>query len=185
VFNCAGTESGTATSSDDAADDVHRLRTQALSLTLAAEAARRNIPAYVELSTGHIYKPSRKPAAEDGKTKPWTRQAKWKLAVEEDLRKLCEDGELHAVVLRLGNVYGPYVTRFLGQALCLARVYQAEEREMRWLWGEDLRTDTVHVEDVVAAMWAVAEWYIKTSPKEMPVFNLVDQGETSRFRGRL
>jgi len=72
------------------------------------------------------------------------------------------------------------VTRVLGPALCLARVYQAEQREMRWLWGEDLRTDTVHVEDVVAAMWAVAEWYVKEKPKEMPVFNLVDQGETTQ-----
>jgi nucleoside-diphosphate-sugar epimerase len=162
-------------------------------MTLAAEAASRNVGVYVELSTGNVYKSSaKKPATEEsGKLKPVTKQAKWKLAVEEDLRKLCSekgDKKLNAVVLRLANVYGPYVTRFLGQALCLARVCQAEERDedkkMRWLWGEDLRTDTVHVEDVASALWTVAEWYGKTPAGKrdaMPVFNIVDQGQTSKL----
>jgi nucleoside-diphosphate-sugar epimerase len=191
VFNCAGTDlASSSTTSDDAAqDDVHKLRTHALSVSLATETAKRGIPVYVELSTGNVYKSSaKKPATEaDGKIKPSTRQAKWKYTIEEDLKKLCESKDekerLNAVVLRLANVYGPYVTRFIGQALCLARVYEADEKEMRWLWGEGLRTDTVHVEDVARGMWEAAEW-LRDTPRgkrdAMPVFNMVDGGQTSK-----
>jgi nucleoside-diphosphate-sugar epimerase len=90
---------------------------------------------------------------------------------------------LNLVVLRLAHVYGPYTSKFLGTALCLARVYQSEGREMKWLWNEDLRTNTVHVEDAAEAAWSVAQWYVKTSPEKrdrVPIFNVVDRGNTCK-----
>jgi dTDP-4-dehydrorhamnose reductase len=179
VFNCGGE---TRYSQDD---QVYRARSHALSTTIGAESARRKIRVFIELSTGMVYKPSSSPNDESAKLKPWLRLAKWKLQAEEDLAKM--DG-LNLCVLRLAHVYGAYTHNFLATALCLARVFQSEQREMKWLWNEDLRTNTVHVEDVAAAMWVGAEWYVKTQlgkRQRAPIFNLVDQGDTCKSVPRL
>ncbi|KAF2675032.1 NAD dependent epimerase/dehydratase family protein-like protein [Microthyrium microscopicum] len=174
IFNCGGE---TRYSQED---EVYRARSHALSLALGGEAARRKIRAFIEVSTGMVYKSDSNPRSETAKLKPWSRLAKWKLQAEEDLAKM--DG-LNLAVARLAHVYGPYTSKFLATALCLARVYQSEEREMKWLWTRELRTNTVHVEDVAEAMWAFAEWYVRTPEgkrEKVPVFNVVDQGNTSQ-----
>lgn len=38
--------------------------------------------------------------------------------------------------------------------LSCAAVYQASGEKMRFLWGEDLRINVVHADDVAAAMWS-------------------------------
>ena len=134
---------------------------------------------FVELSTGIVYKPDAKPRKEADRLKPWLKLAKWKLQAEEELSKI--DG-LNLCVLRLAHVYGPYTSKFLSTCLCLARVFQSEETEMKWLWDRDLRVNTVHVEDVARAMWTAAEWYAKTGPKRPhPIFNISDLGNTCEF----
>lgn len=133
-----------------------------------------------------VYKPDSAPSPETSKLKPWLKLAVWKAKAEEDLSKI--EG-LNLVVLRFANVYGPYVTKFLGTALCMARVYQSEEEAMEWLWGKDLRTNTVHVEDAARAMWTACEWYVGVARKKkegkavrpVPVFNVVDHGKTCEF----
>jgi nucleoside-diphosphate-sugar epimerase len=82
----------------------------------------------------------------------------------------------------MAHVYGPYTSKFLATALCMARVYQSLGKEMKFLWKEDLRTNTVHVDDVVRAIWTGAEWYVKVPPprRPVPVFNIVDHGNTSQ-----
>jgi len=42
----------------------------------------------VELSTGMVYKADSKASAEDGKLKPWSKIAVWKLKAEEELAKI-------------------------------------------------------------------------------------------------
>jgi nucleoside-diphosphate-sugar epimerase len=172
VINCAGE---TRPALDEA---VYQARNHALSTTLAAEAAKQGVQCYVEMSTAHVYKVSGS-STETSTLKPRQSLATWKLSAEDDLRKI---KGLPLVVLRLAHVYGPYAARWLGTALCLARVYQSEEGEMRWLGGKDLRTDTVHVEDVARAIWQVCGWYAAQKKKESVVFNLVDGGQTSKFR---
>lgn len=172
VFNCGGE---TRYSQED---EVYRVRSHAVSLAVGKEAAKRGVKCYVEVSTGMVYKPDSAPRKEGAKLKPWSKLAKWKLQAEEDLAKV--EG-LNLCVLRLAHVYGPYTSKFLGTALCLARVYQSEEREMKWLWNQDLRTNTVHVDDVVCSMWEAAEWYAKTPEgkrDKVPTFNIVDGGNT-------
>jgi nucleoside-diphosphate-sugar epimerase len=174
VFNCGGE---TRWSQED---EVYKVRSYALSLAIGKEAAKRKVKCFIEMSTGMVYKPDSKPRKENDKLKPWLRLAKWKLQAEEDLSKM--DG-LNLCILRLAHVYGPYTSKYLGTALCLARVYQSEEVEMKWLWDRDLRTNTVHVEDVARATWKTAEWYAKNGPKRPPpVFNLVDHGNTCAFK---
>ncbi|GAM85968.1 hypothetical protein ANO11243_039780 [Dothideomycetidae sp. 11243] len=174
VFNCGGE---TRYSQED---EVYKARSHALSMNIGREAARRKVKVFVELSTGQVYDAKRDPPRkESDKVKPVLRLAKWKLQAEEDLSKI---PGLNLVILRLANVYGPYVGRWLGTQMALARVYQDLEKELKYLWSSDLRTNTVHVEDVVRACWTVVEW--KAGPsgsgKEAAVFNVVDSGRTSQ-----
>lgn len=149
VFNCGGE---TRHSQED---EVYRLRSYDLSLNVGREAAKRGVKAFVELSTGTVYDPKREPRKESDKVKPSMKQSKWKLAAEEDLSKI---SGLPLVILRLAHVYGPYTGQWMGTQLALARVYQEIDKDLKWLWGGELRTATVHVDDVVRACWAAAEW---------------------------
>ena len=150
VFNLGGETAWSQTS------EVYKLRSYTLSTTLAAEAAKRKCGVFVEASTGMVYKPVRTPPRkEDDKLKPWLTLAKTKLEAEEALSKI---PNLNLVILRLAHVYGEYDSGFIAKALCLARVYQDQERELKWLWTEDLRINTIWVEDAVKALWRAAEW---------------------------
>lgn len=89
--------------------------------------------------------------------------------------------------MRLAHVYGPYASQWVATGLCIARVYKYLESEMKWLWTKDLRTNTVHIDDLTRALWAVAEWYdagkanwddAKMGP--VPTFNIVDHGVTTQ-----
>ncbi|KAI9687131.1 MAG: hypothetical protein M1822_002542 [Bathelium mastoideum] len=196
IFNCGGE---TRYSQDDA---VYRSRSYQLSLTLGETVARvGGCKAFVELSTGFVYAPDRTPRREHDRCKPWLKIAKWKLEAEEELGKLQQPGGkehgqegLPLVVLRTAHVYGPYAGRWLGTALALARVYQSLGKEMKFLWGKELRSASVHVEDVARAMWAAAGWRAALpreqavapfsadgdAPTAYPLFNIVDRGETAQ-----
>ena len=150
VFNCGGE---TRNSQED---EVYKLRSYNLSLNVGRESAARQVKAYIELSTGTVYDAKRDPPRkETDKLKPTMKQSKWKLAAEEDLSKI---PGLPLVILRLAHVYGPYTGQWMGTQLALARVYQEIAKEIKWLWGAELRTATVHVEDVSRSCWAAAEW---------------------------
>jgi len=150
VFNCGGE---TRYSHED---EVYKLRSFNLSLNIGREAARRGIKAYIELSTGQVYDAKREPPRrETDKLKPGIKLVKWKLQAEEELSRI---PGLNLVVLRLAHVYGPYAGRWLGTQLALARVYKDLGKSMKYLWSAELRTATVHVDDVARACWAAAEW---------------------------
>jgi nucleoside-diphosphate-sugar epimerase len=173
VFNCGGE---TRFSQEE---KVYELRSYGLSMNVGKEAAKRKVKCFVELSTGMVYKPDSTPRKETDKLKPWSNLAKWKLKAEEDLAKI--EG-LNVVVMRMAHVYGPYTSKFLSTALCMARVYQSKKKEMRWLWKEDLRTNTVHIDDAVRALWHGAEWASKhPSPGKAAIYNVVDHGNTCEF----
>ena len=201
VFNLGGETALSQT------PELYRLRSYTLSTALAAEAAKRNCGVFIEVSTGMVYSPTRTPPRKEGdKLKPWLKLAKAKLEAEEALSRI---PGLNLVVLRLAHVYGEYDSGFVAKALCLARVYQEQEREMKWLWTEDLRINTVWVEDVARALWRAAEWRSRNrgavegggvSSSRRPsliggagggkgddgpvagsaVFNIVDRGSTSQ-----
>ena len=69
----------------------------------------------------------------------------------------------------------------------MARVYKELGEEMKWLWGKDLRTNTVHIHDAVRALWTVANWSQAGRPGwdagtmgAVPTFNVVDKGATAQ-----
>ena len=130
--------------------------------------------------------------AETAPLKPWLRLARHKLAAEEALEEIRKDfaardaGELRYAVVRLAHVYGEYDVGYLSRGLCLARVYQRKGEELRWLYGQDLRVNTVHVRDAVTAAWAAAGWAARVADKDPELaparggraFNVADDGDT-------
>lgn len=67
----------------------------------------------------------------------------------------------------------------------MARVYQAMEEEMKFLWTRDLCSYTVHVDDAARALWQLAEWSAAgkagwDKPGSPPVVNVVDDGRTTQ-----
>lgn len=69
----------------------------------------------------------------------------------------------------------------------MAQVYKSQNEEMKWLWTKDLRTNTVHIDDVTRALWTIATWYTagKNSWDEKAMgkvvtFNVVDNGATTQ-----
>ncbi|KAK4205234.1 hypothetical protein QBC40DRAFT_260885 [Triangularia verruculosa] len=178
VFNCGGE---TRYSQED---EVYKLRSFDLSLNVGREAAKRGVKCFVELSTGMVYKPDSSPSKEQDKLKPWSKIAVFKLQAEEELAKI--EG-LNLVIVRLAHVYGPYASQWVATALCMARVYKALESEMKWLWTKDLRQNTVHIDDVSRALWAITGWYTAGKAKwddakmgKVPTFNVVDKGVTTQ-----
>ena len=186
VFNCGGE---TRYSQDPS---VYVLRSTGLTTTLATYiASMEHPPVLVEFGTGMVYKPpssstiSSGGCSETAQLKPWLKIAKAKLQAEEALERLVKEKGLNYVCLRLAHVYGEYDVGFLARGLCLARVYQELNRELKWLWTKDLRINTVHVSDVCVAAWKAAEWCATNpaataaqSKKEDRAFNLVDDGDT-------
>ncbi|EON97929.1 putative nad dependent epimerase dehydratase family protein [Phaeoacremonium minimum UCRPA7] len=178
VFNCGGE---TRYSQED---EVYKLRSLALSLAVGKEAAKRKVKAFVELSTGMVYKSDSSASKEGDKLKPWSRIATFKLQAEEELAKVAG---LNLVIVRLPHVYGPYASQWVATALCMARVYKSQNEEMKWLWTKDLRTNTVHIHDVTRALWSIVSWYDAgkanwddASMGKVPTFNVVDKGVTTQ-----
>lgn len=64
------------------------MRSLALSIAVGKEAAKRGVKAFVELSTGMVYKPDSQPSKEGDKLKPWSKIAVFKLQAEEQLAKI-------------------------------------------------------------------------------------------------
>lgn len=163
---------------------MYKLRSLNLSVELGKEAAKRKVKAFVELSTGMVYKSDSAPSKETDKLKPWSKIAIYKLQAEEELAKI---DNLNLTIVRLPHVYGPYASQWVATALSMARVYQHLEEEMKWLWTKDLRTNTVHVVDATRALWDIAAWYDagkknwnETEMGKVPIFNVVDKSATTQ-----
>lgn len=87
---------------------------------------------------------------------------------------------LNLVILRTATVYGPYnLSGIVTPRITLGRVYKYLNEEMKYLygflahllptcaptdtlsfhrWSNDLRTNTVHLDDVAGSAWALAKW---------------------------
>jgi len=154
------------------------------SATKVAKAALdAKVKKFVEVSTAQIYDPdSKKAATEDAKLNPWTVLAKYRLEAEKELKKL--DG-LPLVVLRPSYVYGPGDLTSLTPRIVCAAVYQELKEKMKLLWDKSLKLNTVHVEDVCAAIW----WSCTTAAVGT-VYNVSDssqsdQGTISTYLGQI
>ena len=166
VFNCA------AETKFGQTDEVYKEKVFDLSVMLGKAAAEHGCEKYVEVSTAQVYEADKKPSSEGGKCKPWTNQAKYKLQAEEELKKI---SNLPLVILRPATVYGPGDVSGLAPRIITAAVYKHLNKTMKFLWSGSLRMNTVHVNDVCAAMWHCAE-----KAKKGDVYNLADKYDMSQ-----
>ena len=68
-------------------------------------------------------------------------------------------------------------TRFCAAPrLITAACYKQLGEKMKLLWSKDLKMNTVHVCDVVRALW-----HLRDAGAPGQVYNLADKGETSTF----
>ncbi len=139
-----------------------------------AEAAKRGVRLFIEVSTAQVYEANNKAAAEGHKLKPWTELAKSKLLAEEKLKDIAG---LNYVIVRPATVYGPGDTSGLMPRVICGAVYRHINRTMKFLWTPALRISTVHVSDVAAALWHL------TTVASLPrgdVFNLADKSDSDQ-----
>ncbi|KAJ5654653.1 hypothetical protein N7490_001656 [Penicillium lividum] len=174
-------------------DDMYEARSCNLSILLANECARRNIRAFVETSTAHVYKSGSSPRKETDKMQPWHSLAKWKLKAAEELLKI---PNLQYCALRMPHVYGEYNSGYFAMAICLARVHLELGQDLELLYSKDLKVNTLHVRDAASALFQAAEWratagkldasdpkvpeLFKREPRVPVAFNVVDHNDTQQ-----
>jgi len=72
-------------------------------------------------------------------------------------------------------VPNPWCFSFLAPRIIIGAVYKQLGEEMSFLWSKDLKINTVHVRDVVRALWLIAE-----KGKKGEIYNLADTGDTNQ-----
>ncbi|TPX43462.1 hypothetical protein SeLEV6574_g05054 [Synchytrium endobioticum] len=164
-------------------EEVYDEKVYQLSLCVAKEAAKRGVKVFVEVSTAQVYEADKKPSAEESKVKPWTLIAKYKSKAEADIKKI---PGLNLVIVRPAIVYGPGDILGLTPRLIMGVVYRHLNEEMKLLWTKDLKINTVHVNDVIRALWWVAASKDEQGGRSNPVkaggevYNLADRGDTDQ-----
>ncbi|XP_071098921.1 dTDP-glucose 4,6-dehydratase-like isoform X1 [Haliotis cracherodii] len=150
-----------------------------LSHNCAVTAARHKVKVYMEFSTGQMYSSDKpeddiKANKEDCKCDPWTHMARHKLEVERDLENI---PDLNYIIVRPAIVYGPGDKNGLTPRLIIGAIYKYMKEKMKMLWTKDLKMNTIHVEDLCAAVWTLCQ-----QGKPGQIYNLVDKGDTTQGR---
>ncbi|KAK7497804.1 hypothetical protein BaRGS_00010938 [Batillaria attramentaria] len=143
-----------------------------LSENCARTAARLKVHMYVELSSGQMVSSEKKPYKEDSKCDPWTNMARHKLEVEQLLSNI---PDLNYLVVRPAIVYGLSDRQGLTPRLLIGTIYKYTKEKMKMLWTKDLHMNTVHVEDVCAAIW-----HLFTHGQCGQIYHLADKGNTKQ-----
>ncbi len=154
-------------------DEVYKEKVLDVCQKCATEALALKVKKWVEVSTAQIYAPpsgKKKANDEAGKLEPWTRLAKFKLDCEEYLKK----SGLNVSIVRPAMVYGPGDTSGLAPRIIIAAVYKKLDEKQKNLWTKDLAINTVHVDDVCAAMWLARTF------ENGATFNVADKSETDQ-----
>lgn len=153
-------------------DDVYAERVEHLSVSCAKEAAKHNVKRYIEVSTAQVYEPTASLKKENSKIDPWTNLAKHKLKVEEQLKNI---SGLDYVIVRPAVVYGPGDKLGIAPRIICGAVYAYSKETMKFLWTKDLKVNTVHVHDVVRALW-----HLCSHGSKGEIYNLADKNDTDQ-----
>jgi len=165
VINCAGETKYSQ------GEVVYKENILDASVTAAKAAAKRNVKKWIEVSTAQVYDSDKKHSTESSSTKPWTKLAEFKLQAEEAIKAI---PGLNWIIVRPSIVYGPGDISGLTHRFVCASVYKQLKETMEFLWDKDLKYNTVHVMDVVAALWFLTQ---QGTVKE--IYNLADPGDTT------
>ena len=151
--------------------DTYNQRVLDVARVCGAEAVKRGIKKWIEVSTAQVYKPTSSPSDEKAPIKPWTELAVAKLEAEKILTQL----GLPLVIIRPAIIYGPGDISGIMPRLVCGAVYKKLGKEMLFLWKGELNINTVHVVDVAHAIW-----FLVLNGKPGDIYNLADQGKTNQ-----
>jgi len=115
---------------------------------------------------------ARNPAANRIKIKPWTDIARAKLEAEDAVAKT---PGLNYVIVRPAVVYGTGDLLGLTPRLIVGSVYKESGETLKSLYTKDLKVNTVHVRDVVKALW-----FLTNHADCGSVWNLADKNDTDQ-----
>jgi len=166
VFNLAGETKYSQT------EEVYKENIIDVSVTCGKAAAKVGVRRFIEVSTSQVYSGDKKASAEDSKTKPWTKLAKAKLDAEEALLQV---PGLDVIIVRPAIVYGPGDILGITPRIICAAVYKHLGETMEFLWDKELKMNTVHVEDLCAALW-----FLVSHGNKGDIYNLADSGDTDQ-----
>jgi len=166
VFNLAGETKYSQT------EEVYKENIIDVSVTCGKAAAKVGVRRFIEVSTSQVYSGDKKSSTEDSKTKPWTKLAKAKLDAEEALLQV---PGLDVVIVRPAIVYGPGDILGITPRIICAAVYKHLGETMEFLWDKELKMNTVHVEDLCAALW-----FLTSHGNKGDIYNLADSGDTDQ-----
>ncbi|TFK54812.1 hypothetical protein OE88DRAFT_1805236 [Heliocybe sulcata] len=149
----------------DVPEPVQITHTFHISRLVAQEAARRQVKAYVRVSHSFYAYPEKGPHDEKQDFKPDGLRGIW---WHEAQRAIASIPDLPLVILRDALVYGPYITMgYIPTFLCAAAVYGYMKQPLKALHSPGTYpVHTVHIDDIVAAAWASAEWIAKIGRQE-------------------
>jgi len=136
------------------------------------EAIRQRVKKFIYVSTAQVYEGKKAIKKEDGRMGPWTTLAVYSLKAEEALRAM---KGLPLIVVRPAVVYGPGDINGISPRIICGAVYKFLGEKMKFLWSSSLRINTVHVFDVVAALWHLAH---KVEPGTL--WNLADKSDSTQ-----
>jgi len=165
AFNLAGETKLSQT------EEVYKENILDVSLTCAKIAAKVGVKRFIEVSTAQVYDAGKKPSDEHDKIKPWTKLAQAKHDAELKLKDVNKD----IIFVRPAVVYGPGDISGITPRIICAAVYKQLGEPMEFLWDKDLRINTVHVRDVVAALW-----HLTSNGTPGATYNLADSSESDQ-----
>jgi nucleoside-diphosphate-sugar epimerase len=166
---------------------LYQSRCQLLSRECAYKAREVGIKQYIEISTAMIYKPSSSSARkEESTTSDHFLQSSSKLLGEADVIEATLSPSspkyltppLHLTILRPAFVYGPGdVNGLMPRIVCAASFTEIKET-MKFLWDKNMKINTVHVSDVVGAIWYCI--INKNKVESGSKYNICDKNDTNQ-----
>jgi len=166
VINCA------AVTKYSQGKEVYDHNVFKLSQLCANAAAKYKCKRYIELSTGQVYDAGKKPSSEHDKIKPWTDLARAKVEAEAAISAV---HGLNYIIIRPAVVYGTGDINGLTPRLIVGSIYKESKETLKSLYTKDLKINTVHVNDVVKAIWFLTDHGDSGS-----IWNLADKNDTDQ-----
>jgi len=152
--------------------EVYDLNVVTLSKLCATASVKHNVKRYIEVSTAQVYEAGKKPSTEQDTIKPWTDIARASYEAEQIVAKT---PGLNYVIVRPAVVYGTGDVLGLTPRLIVGSVYKESKEKLKSLYTKDLKLNTVHVKDVVKALW-----FLTTHGESGSIWNLADKNDTDQ-----
>jgi len=141
----------------------------------AAAAKKHGCTRFIEVSTAQVYSHKNVPTGgwdENGTLAPWTGIGRARLEAEQ---RVSATQGLNYVVLRPAIVYGPGDVVGLTPRIVIGAIYKESGETMELLWSKSMKMNTVHVNDVVRAIW-----HMHDHGDSGQIYNLVDKHDTDQ-----